>query len=550
MPYIPQFNKLSLQEMSYAPSLLRQQHDDAVAKQMELAEALKFDYLKQDAPGIEPVLQQYNTDIEDVSKQIAQQGFTQDIKNKVLGLRSKFVTDDKIRQYKKNYSDAMTGWEDLKKRMIQEGRPGDDINKQKAAYFSGYKGAFDDEGFKQEFTAGRTSGYYDIAEDAKKAMTGIGETGVVVGNSGTKIELKNDLPGGGSYFRVTDTKTGQYVDNKDQRAAVAEYLKNEYGNPSTDRGLFAQISGLNQADIYSTIDNVSRSMAENRYAQLPQTDTNISGMSRGSSGSGSDSYLSYLQNSGPSLWPKSVSEYGNQMFKEAGDKLAKEQAKKLGIPGVESFDDLKKLTNEGLQVAEGYKYRGPSFPAGYLNVAESPYYKKAVEAMNNITTSLANKGEGTGLASYNINTLMLASNKSINEATGIREGFEKEIERYKSDLIPLDGSKKDIDDLSNLRILDIVPSFKKDAAGIAMVVEGTDSDKNTKELRVALNPSQIKKEAQLVSFLRQLNPIIGYEYDYAKYGEKFLESLSSQLNTLSPEGKNAAVQFLQSKINQ
>ena len=193
MPYIPQFNKLSLNEMAYAPSLLRQQHDDAVAKQMELAEALKFDYLKQDAPGIEPVLQQYNADIEDVSNQIAQQGFTQDIKNKVLGLRSKFVTDDKIRQYKKNYSDAMTGWEDLKKRMIQEGRPGDDINKQKAAYFSGYKGAFDNEGFKQEFTPGRTSGYYDIAEDAKKAMTNLGTTGMVVGKSGTSITEKTGM---------------------------------------------------------------------------------------------------------------------------------------------------------------------------------------------------------------------------------------------------------------------------------------------------------------------------------------------------------------------
>lgn len=283
MPYIPQFNKLSLNEMAYAPSLLRQQHDDAVAKQMELAEALKFDYLKQDAPGIEPVLQQYNTDIEDVSNQIAQQGFTQDIKNKVLGLRSKFVTDDKIRQYKKNYSDAMTGWEDLKKRMIQEGRPGDDINKQKAAYFSGYKGAFDNEGFKQEFTPGRTSGYYDIAEDAKKAMSNLGTTGIVVGKGGSSIVEKTGVGADRkpfTYFEVTDSKTGQKLSNLTQRQAVERYLMAEYGDPTTDRGLFAQLSGITPEHIQNTIANVSQSMEESRYAQLPQTDISISGMSR------------------------------------------------------------------------------------------------------------------------------------------------------------------------------------------------------------------------------------------------------------------------------
>ena len=180
MPYIPQFNKISLQEQAYAPTLMRQQHDEAVVKQMELADALKFDYLKQDAPILEPVLNKYSEDINKVSTDLAKNGFTQDTKSKLLGLRSQYTSDDKIRQVKKNYSDAMQGWEETKKALIQRGASGDLINKQKAAYFGAYKGAFDDEGFKQEFAAGRTSGYYDIAEDAKKAMANIGETGVIV----------------------------------------------------------------------------------------------------------------------------------------------------------------------------------------------------------------------------------------------------------------------------------------------------------------------------------------------------------------------------------
>ena len=37
MPYIPKFNKISLQEMAYAPQLMRQQHDESVARNMEIA---------------------------------------------------------------------------------------------------------------------------------------------------------------------------------------------------------------------------------------------------------------------------------------------------------------------------------------------------------------------------------------------------------------------------------------------------------------------------------------------------------------------------------
>ena len=294
MPYIPQFNKLSLNEMSYAPTLMRQQHDDAIAKQMELAEALKFDYLKQDAPGLEPILQKYNEDIEDVSKQIAQQGFTHDLKNKVLGLRSQYVTDDKVRQYKKNYADAMQGWEETKKSLIQRGASGDLINKQKAAYFGAYKGAYDDEGFKQEFNAGRTSGVYDVMEDAKKAFAGIGTTGQIVGSSGTSVQQKvtKDRKGNPmTYFEVTDNKTGQKLTNLDQRQAVAQYLKSEYGDESTDRGLYAKIAELAPEHIDNIVDQVSRSMAENRYAQLPQTDTNISGINADSSRSGQNQQM-------------------------------------------------------------------------------------------------------------------------------------------------------------------------------------------------------------------------------------------------------------------
>jgi len=284
MPYIPQFNKIFLQEQAYAPTLMRQQHDEAISKQMELADALKFDYLKQDANTLEPVLNKYSEDIQKVSTELAKNGFTQDTKSKLLGLRSQYTTDDKIRQVKKNYSDAMQGWEETKKALIQRGASGDLLNNQKAAYFGAFKGSFDDEGFKQDFTAGRTSGVYDIVEDAKKAMTGLGSTGQIVGSSGSSVRAKDLKDANGniiaSGWETTDNKTGQKIFNKDQRAAVESYLRAEYGDESTDRGLYAKIAGLTPEHIQNAIANVSKSMAEDRYAQLPQQDTNISGMTK------------------------------------------------------------------------------------------------------------------------------------------------------------------------------------------------------------------------------------------------------------------------------
>lgn len=280
MPYIPNFNKLSLQEMAYAPTLMRQQHDETIAKNMELSDALKFDYLKQDASTIEPVLQKYSEDIGKVSQDLAKSGFTQDTKGKILGLRSQFTGDDKIRHIKKQYSDAMEGWGEQKKALIQKGASGDLLNKQKASYFGSYKGAFDNEGFKQDFTPGRTSGVYDIAEDAKKAMTNIGKTGSIVGTSGSSVQKITDDPKVGTYYKVFDSTTGQYITTKDQLSATKAYLKAEYDprNPTSDRGLYAKISEYTPEYINTLVDQVGASMMDGYYQSLPQTRSNIVGL--------------------------------------------------------------------------------------------------------------------------------------------------------------------------------------------------------------------------------------------------------------------------------
>jgi hypothetical protein len=276
MPYIPQFNKLSLQEISYAPALMRQQHDEEVAKQMELAESLKFDYLKQDSDAIEPILQSYSTDIDDVSKQIAQQGFSHDIKNRVMGLRSKFVGDDKIHTFKKNYADAMSQWGDVRKKMLQEGRSGDDINNQKASFFSGYEGAYTKDGDKNEFTPGRTSGYYNPIEDVTKLMKGLGETGKLIGATGSsaKIVYRTDPVTGAKIpgIEVRDSQGGQVTENTAQIQEMLNSIVKDYTDDHSDRGLWATINKQDQAALLEKITGVANAHLEKKYPNLPRTD--------------------------------------------------------------------------------------------------------------------------------------------------------------------------------------------------------------------------------------------------------------------------------------
>jgi hypothetical protein len=552
MPYIPQFNKISLQEQAYAPTLMRQQHDEAVAKQMELADALKFDYLKQDASILEPVLNKYSEDIQKVSTDLAKQGFTQDTKSKLLGLRSQYTTDDKIRQVKKNYSDAMSQWDDIRKRMIQAGRPGSDIENQKQSFFSNYQGAFSPDGFKNEFTAGITSGYYDIVEDAKKAMTGIGTTGQIVGSSGSSIKPATLKDANGnviaSGWETTDNKTGQKVFNKDQRLAVEAYLNAEYNDPSTDRGLYAQLNKITPEHIQNAIANVSKSMTEDRYAQLPQQDTNISGMTR-AEGSSSSVPLGYLKQSGYGLVASDINDLDKKVYEDVANKLARDEAKATGLTGVSTLADLKKAAGEvKAEKMAVTQIGGPSvinFPTANA--------VKAKNAIKQIEDKLKNKAEGTALPTYEINTIVMASGKSINEANDLQKGFDDYVSKHINRFTPVGGDKDDLGDLvKNITVTDFSPNFKSNQAGIVLYLHGEDKNGKSKDIPVTLDGTDTKTEETLVSYLNQMNPIIGLEYQYGKEDEsgkdEFLSDLEKAIPYMTnPQAIISATSFVESK---
>lgn len=509
MPYIPQFSKLSLQEMSYAPTLMRQQHDDAVAKQMELAEALKFDYLKQDAEGIEPILQKYNTDIDDVSKQIAQQGFSHDLKNKVMGLRSKYIGDDKIRHYKKQYSDAMSQWDETRKRMIQEGRPGDDINRQKEQFFSAYSGGYDPDGkFKNEFAPGRTSGYYDIAEDASKLMSNLGINEQPIIGSAASIQKVVDKDGS-SYFKVTDSKNGSITTNKDQVSAIKDYLKAEYGDEKTDRGLFAKISKYDKPYIDSIVENIAR--AKTSYGKTaPQLDVNYAGFSDGS-GSGSSSGYGVIDRTGFALLPKTIEALESEPYRDMADKLALDEARKEGLD-VTSFKELKQLA------AKADAKAIENDPSGFGFVRnDDPKSIKARKVVSNIEDRLGKETDPT-MPTFNINRIAIGSGKVVNEINTLKGALNTTVDDFRDSFSGITkDDKKNLDKIvKNLEVTDFVINPKKDKAGLILYVKGVDDKDKDVKSAIYLNTKELDKEYIIYKYLGQLDPDILEYYNTIK----------------------------------
>lgn len=550
MPYIPQFNRISLQEQAYAPSLMRQQHDEAVTKQMELADALKFDYLKQDAPILEPVLNKYSEDIQKVSSDLAKQGFTQDTKSKLLGLRSKYTGDDKIRNIKNRYSEAMQGWEDRKKSLLQQRASGEDINAMRKAYFEGITPAYDEEGFKQDLTPGATSNVYDISEDIKNKFANIGSSEVVYGGSGVKAireVLGKGTPYERSAWKILDSTGGTKANNLSQREAVKALTLSEYTDPSSDRALYARLTNKSPEYISGLVDQWSNAMAKDQIGQVAQT--------RGSyefdkeNTPGSSTPLGYLKQSGYGLVATDVNDLDKKVYEDVANKLARDEAKATGLAGVNTLSDLKKAADEvKAEKMAVTQIGGPSvinFPTANA--------VKAKNALKQIDEKLKNKAEGTALPTYEINTIARASGKSINEANDLQKGFDDYVSKHINRFTPVGGDKDDLEDLvNNVTVTDFSPNFKANQAGIVLYLHGEDSKGKPKDIPVTLDGTDTKTEETLVSYLNQMNPIIGLEYQYGKEDESGKEEFLSDLEKAipfmtNPQAVASASSFVESK---
>jgi hypothetical protein len=551
MPYIPQFNKISLQEMAYAPQLMRQQHDDAIAKNMEIAEALKFDYLNQDATRLEPRLQEYSSKVDELSKGLASQGFSHDTKNKILGLRAQFTGDEEVRNIKKNYAQAMAGWEETKKGLIQKGASGQQIAQQKKSYFSpdAYKGAYDDDGFYQEFAPGMTSGIYDIAEETKKAMTNIGETGKVVGKEGTTIQRVEGTATIPAHFRVTDSRTGQLIGNFDQVEAVKRYIKAEFdpNNTTSDRGLFAKISNLDPEYINNIVDQVGGSMVSTKYGQMPGSSTNIQFDPRTSSKTGSEGRNPFQYSGGISV-PSSVNALGEERLSKITDKLAIEAAKEFGLKEITSYKDLKRMAEESELTGQGGIYN----PSG---TRKTDTARKASSALDKINENIKNQASGTTIPAYNINVMASMSSDDINKNITRQKAVDIRVKQNIHRFTPIDddNTKEDLKKAKDVKVLDVAPNFNPNTAGLVLNLEVTDKNDEIKQMVVILDPSENNIESQIVGDLGQLNPIFPIRYQYDKLSPKqqedYIRGMIERYPTVSPEEQAAYNAFFEMEQN-
>lgn len=521
MAYIPKFNKLSLQEMAYAPQLMRQQHDEAVARNMEIAEALQFDYLNQDAEILEPRLQQYSQEIEDVSKDLSGSGFSHGLKNKILDLRTRYGSDEQIRNVKKNYAQAMSGWEEAKKSLIQKGASGDQINKMKQAYFGDYKGAYDDEGFYSEFTPGATSGVYDIAEDTKKAMSTLGKTGRIVGKEGSGIEMVPADPTTGipAHYRVTTSTPGQYITTENQVDAVAEYMKQQYdpSNKMSDKGLYSKIMGLDKGYIDSIIDQVGTSMGAGYYQSLPRETARIAGLSGGNTTPTPQiAQTGYIAM--PRFGPK-----GSEQRTETRQAEILKKAKEAGLP-VKSYQDVVAISSK--KSYEGVTPGMGMIQSGIGRTTDDA--KIASEIMQSVDSDIMNN-PGKDLPTWEISLLTKASGKSMTEAGKLNEGmsksFKKHFDSFKG---TTDLEQEAYEDIS--KNIDEIVEFTYDPDyGLGFIVMGENDEKEPIKSSVYLPKSEFNKERIFVNYLAQLQPNIITDY-ITRHNIESIKELKRHIN--------------------
>jgi len=262
-------------------------------------------------------------------------------------------------------------------------------------------------------------------------------------------------------------------------------------------------------------------------------------------------YTPFVEQSGYGIMPESVSDLKSRMFSSKANEIAVAEAQKLGIPGVESFEDLENLTKKGFTIREGSEGADPMNPFQLKSESKSEYYNKASQAIKNIEARIPS-GD-FALPTWNFNKLAQVSKKSITEVSGLEEGFKDEILKNKQRFTGITNrDSKDFEKIvKNFSVDDVSTDFKKDETGIFLYVSGLDENDKPIRARVELNPKETKLENRLMKFATQLNNDLRNEYEYGKNPEWKIQDAYRDLEvaktTGQPEVANAIASFIVTK---
>ena len=191
MPIINRFNQpiqtatfqpMNLQELSLAPSMLAQREE----KSLDQADALSIDVnrLQGDEELVSGKLGDLRTKISKLSERLASEGYNKDIANQLRRVKTEYATElgptGTLGRAQSNYQMAYDQWNNVEQDLRRQGasQRGIEINKQQ--FFSGYKGMRDDLGNLQDFTSGKTAGYFDVRKEAMDLFRQAQERGELV----------------------------------------------------------------------------------------------------------------------------------------------------------------------------------------------------------------------------------------------------------------------------------------------------------------------------------------------------------------------------------
>lgn len=292
-----QYTPWTFDQLGYAPQLMEQRHMAVQQDLLDTDNSLNFEYFDQDDQFAAPKIEKLRGQITNVAEQLSKSGYNPELQNQLVNLKQEYLKEvgptGTLGRARNTYTKAMDDWGQIEQAYRKEGHPESYINQAKDRYFSQYKGMMDEQGKYRGFTPGGVTNYRDVAQDAVDYFKNYGFTQEDISAAMPNIEFKQmPTPWGGLYMAAIVKNPGAPgASNAKNLAAAMNELSEQYSNPNTDRGLFANIAQLNPTDITRTLQNTAALMQNTKGGQAPSVRVQGS-FANPPKGSGSDDLAS------------------------------------------------------------------------------------------------------------------------------------------------------------------------------------------------------------------------------------------------------------------
>ena len=509
------FQPFSLQELSLAPQLQMQREEKAL-QQADVLSAIDVPRLVQDEPVVTERLSDLRGRIGEITDRLAQEGYSKDLSSQLRKLRTDYARETGpsgvLGRAQLNYSQAQEQLKNLEQDLRRRGAPQEIIDLNKRQFLQGYQGVSDPEGVLQEFRPGRTAGFFDVQKEAGDLFRQAQATGELIGVDPNDVSVSVTSVAGQPILKIVNRRTGQKITNAPQLEAGINYLFNEYTNPATQRGFFAQQSGMSPEYLGRTFRDLSKIFTSERFSQIPGQTTTFKTLP--------EHYFD-TETKAPDLTSHvdtiaidagAVDEQ-NEYWRPVLDSIVKEQAATFGLEDVVTYEELKKVSEMKGDVMRKVQTAYPGTPLFRELSPEAAERKRAAnDLLESIKTSVGEKG-AFAVNLYNIDALAAGSKKEALEIEGIKKNLNTELNKS---IIKLKGiSKESAKNLEDIKgDIELVGYGFSPGGGLTLKIAGQDKDDEPLFSTVNLeNPLTIRR---VLEYLRNFDPDLTKNYLQAR----------------------------------